>query len=87
MIAMLSETDCKGVGYEFRKLASSEIIGLTTYSTGEKQKRRIHSRILWNMDNTRLKNTLHPLSSEVLVNKLRKERSSLEKRGLKHPKP
>jgi|JI6StandDraft_1071083.scaffolds.fasta_scaffold02278_22 Ca2+-binding EF-hand superfamily protein len=64
MIAMLNETDCHTVGYdEFRRLASGEIIGLTTYPTGDKERLKIQSRILSNMENTRLKHTLLPTNS------------------------
>jgi hypothetical protein len=77
MIGMFCEDDQSAVGYEeFRKLASGEIVGLTTTPTGDKNKRRTHSRILSNLQNTRLKHTLLPVSSEALLAKLKKDRAS-----------
>ena len=82
MIAMFNETDRNTVGYEeFRRLASGEIIGLTTYGTSDKQKRQLQSRMLWNIENTRLKDTLLPSNSEVLVGKLKKDKLALKRCG------
>lgn len=86
MIAMLTEAECSTVGYEeFKRLASGEIIGLTTYTTADKQKRIIQNRIFTNLENTRLKHTLQPTNSEAFLNKIKKDRASLERLGSMPP--